>query len=816
MMQDNGVSKPRRSRFKWLSMFTAGIIACSSWLSVPFAPQAAASTAITIQVDTSRDRGEISPYIYGTNQDFSEHLTVRRFGGNRTTGYNWENNMSNAGSDWYHSSDNYACTFTETPEDKCNEPGGVLSTFHEQSIAQGAYSLITLPLAGYVSRDGNGTVLESETAPSHRWDEVVYRKGAPFTLTPDLNDGKVYVDEEVHFLVHKYGNASTPTGVKGYSLDNEPALWPHTHPRIHPNITGVQELLDRSIALASAVKDVDPYAEIFGPALYGYAAYTGLQDAEDWEDLRGDYGWFIDYYLDHMRQASEAEGKRLLDVLDVHWYPEARGDDIRITDQVGTNETRKARLQAPRTLWDPTYIEDSWIGQWGSHHLPLLPTLQQSIDTYYPGTKLAITEFNYGAQNEITGGIAMVDVLGIFGKYDVYMSNFWLFDGGYDYVKAAYELYRNYDGSRSTYGDIRVYAETSDIENSSAYASVTNETNDELHLIVLNKSLDTPLEAKIQVTSNQLYRSGEVYGFDEASPEIRRFAAIPSIDNNQFTYTIPPLTAYHMVLKTEEGDGTDPPQDKPDSVTGISAQTVLTWNASEGADSYNIKRATNPEGPYQLIANVRGTSYTDTSLEENVTYYYSITAVNEAGESPAASLISIKIGSIELPDPDEPGPGEPGGPGSEDPVPQPDGDLVVQYMAADTDPVNNQIKPHFNIVNRGASPVNMSDLKLRYYFTKDGSEGVNAWIDWAEIGSSNIQTVFTDSYVELRFTSGAGSIPAGGQSGIIQLRMSKENWSNFDESDDYSFDPSKTSFADWERVTLYQNDQLVWGIEPSN
>ena len=99
-----------------------------------------------------------------------------------------------------------------------------------------------------------------------------------------------------------------------------------------------------------------------------------------------------------MRQASEAEGKRLLDVLDVHWYPEARGDDIRITDQVGTNETRKARLQAPRTLWDPTYIEDSWIGQWGSHHLPLLPTLQQSIDTYYPGTKLAITEFNYGAQ----------------------------------------------------------------------------------------------------------------------------------------------------------------------------------------------------------------------------------------------------------------------------------------------------------------------------------------------------------------------------------------------------------------------------------
>lgn len=117
-------------------------------------------------------------------------------------------------------------------------------------------------------------------------------------------------------------------------------------------------------------------------------------------------------------------------------------------------------------------------------------------------------------------------------------------------------------------------------------------------------------------------------------------------------------------------------------------------------------------------------------------------------------------------------------------------------------------------MNRGSTAVNLSDLKLRYYFSKDGGQAMNAWIDWAQIGSSHIQTSFTDEYVELSFTSQAGRISPNGESGPIQLRMSKNDWSNFDEMNDYSFNPSITSFAPWERVTLYLNGQLVWGIEP--
>jgi mannan endo-1,4-beta-mannosidase len=151
--------------------------------------------------------------------------------------------------------------------------------------------------------------------------------------------------------------------------------------------------------------------------------------------------------------------------------------------------------------------------------------------------------------------------------------------------------------------------------------------------------------------------------------------------------------------------------------------------------------------------------------------------------------------------------------------------LRLQYRAADTNAGDNQIKPHFNIVNPGTSAVPLSELKIRYWFTREGTASQNFWCDWAAIpGScSSLSGTFVqvsparsgaDFYLEVGFNAAAGSIPAGGQSGEIQARFAKSDWSNYTESGDYSFDPTKTSFADWDYVTLYRNGVLVWGIEP--
>jgi mannan endo-1,4-beta-mannosidase len=338
-----------------------------------------AVSAANITINTANQRIAISPYIYGTNQQMEgdENLTIMRLGGNRMTGLNWETNASNAGSDYQQSSDNYMCTAIEYPlstTECAGEAGGIIEHFVDYNIAHGYKSILTLPMAGYVAADENGTVSVAETAPSARWDTANYVKGSPFIYPPNLTDGAVYDDEEVAYMVQKYGNAETQNGVMAYQLDNEPDLWSSTHPRIHPAQIGAAELVTRCAELASSIKNVDQYAQVFGPVFGMIWSEDSL--GSDWAALKsaGGYSWYVDYFLDQMNKASTTAGKRLLDALDIHYYTESAeglyppfsySTGCRVTED-GCTSTAAAtsRMQAARTLWDSTFTENSSVGQW--------------------------------------------------------------------------------------------------------------------------------------------------------------------------------------------------------------------------------------------------------------------------------------------------------------------------------------------------------------------------------------------------------------------------------------------------------------------
>lgn len=237
--------------------------------------------------------------------------------------------------------------------------------------------------------------------------------------------------------------------------------------------------------------------------------------------------------------------------------------------------------------------------------------------------------------------------------------------------------------------------------------------------------------------------------------------------------------------------------------TAGNAQVSLSWTATSGATSYNVKRATTSGGPYTTVATaVTATNYVNTALTNGTAYYYVVSAVNAAGESANSTQVNAT-----------PVAGNGGGGQT--------GNLVVQYKAADNNDNDNQIKPHLNIKNTGTTALNLSQVKVRYYFTKDGNQSLNAFIDWAQIGSSNIQAIFgnasgtnADTYLELSFGSGAGTLAPGASTGDIQLRLAKSDWTNFNKTNDYSYDATKTAFTDWNKVTAYVNGTLVWGIEP--
>ncbi len=537
--------------FKKISAAVTVILTAFSMGQSVFAEQLSASVS-KITVTPSEQLGKISPYIYGVNNGAdlnSVSAKSIRLGGNRMSAYNWENNMSNAGSDYYHTSDMYL--ITDIPDEFKRVPGGpALALSSEAQTHNIPYTLLTLQMLGYVTSSKRGRVTAENSAPSDYWVEVRNRKDSELSLEPDKNDGAVYTDEYLNYLSDKIGKSDSATGIKAFALDNEPALWKHTHSLVQHGDLSCSELIVKSAELASVVKEADPGAEVFGPSLFGYSAFDSFAGAPDWQKLKADngYRWFIDYYLDEMKKAGNSSGKRLLDVLDIHYYTEAKGEcGERSCSHYDNDGCIKARLDSVRSLYDENYRENSWITDTGAEFLPLLPNIQQSIDKYYPGTKLAFTEYNFGGGDHISGAVAEADMLRIFAEYGVYFAAIWSFENN-QYQLSAINMFTNYDGNGSGFGDTLVKSEyeNGDI---SVYSSTDSENDGTVKIIVTNRSLydDTPVE--ISISSDNAYENAEVYSLYGDSAEIRAMPAVEKIEVNGFGYVIPPLSVTEFVVK---------------------------------------------------------------------------------------------------------------------------------------------------------------------------------------------------------------------------------------------------------------------------
>ncbi len=136
---------------------------------------------------------------------------------------------------------------------------------------------------------------------------------------------------------------------------------------------------------------------------------------------------------------------------------------------------------------------------------------------------------------------------------------------------------------------------------------------------------------------------------------------------------------------------------------------------------------------------------------------------------------------------------------------------------------NNQLKPNLQLRNTGLAAIPYPELKVRYWFTSENHAALNTWMDYAQVGNGNVTMTYVrltqprqgaDGYVEYAFTTGAGNLAAGGNSGPIQSRIAKQNWTNFNEADDYSF-AANSAYTETGKITLYRQGQLVWGTEPA-
>lgn len=281
----------------------------------------------------------------------------------------------------------------------------------------------------------------------------------------------------------------------------------------------------------------------------------------------------------------------------------------------------------------------------------------------------------------------------------------------------------------------------------------------------------------------------------------------PEFVYHRFWSQVDMATAYAEYARLIEGGGGGPVEPvapkAPANLKAVSgdAQVELSWSKSSSAEEYTVKRAEVSGGAYSPIATVSTNAYTDLDVVNDTTYYYVVSASNAVGTSPDSAEVSATPNS----------------------KPIPTGELKVQYRTDDTGINDNQIRAQFKVVNNGTETVSLSDVKVRYYYTIDGDTSQQFNVDYAVLGSSNVSGSFVklepalpgaDYYFEIAFAPNAGTLAPGQDSGEIQIRINKSDWSNYAEADDYSRDASKTSYTDWDKVTAYLGGSLVWGIEP--
>ncbi|CAN5547892.1 glycoside hydrolase family 44 protein [soil metagenome] len=501
-------------------------------LSATFSP-------IPLTIKANVVMGTISPYVYGTNQpdwaSKTKYLPFFRLGGNRWSAYNWETNASNAGTDWYNQNDDYM--------GGGNTPAEAVRRAVVAGFKKGAAALVTVPITGHVSADknGGGDVNQTPDYLNVRFHPSYPAKGSALHVKPNLTDHAVYQDEFVYSLKTKLTAYSNPLW---FSLDNEPDLWFYTHPRITLDKPTYASIAAQSKAYAQAIKAVAPDSLIFGPASYGWNGYQSFQDASD-----ANGRFFLNYYLQQFHGLEIATGHRYLDVLDLHYYSEARGANKRVTEGGNEQGLLEARMQAPRSLWDPNYTEDSWISQWmTSGPIKLIRLMKAKINQSYPGTKLALTEWSFGGGDNITGGIATADALGIFGREGMFAASYWTLNGNEDFSYAAFDMFRNFDKAGGHFGDQELQALNPDYDTVSIYASLDSSDPKAMTVVVINKAFtSTQVQLKIQ-QATVLSAKGYQLTSAVAKPTP---VSVTGVGATGFTATLPAtsVTTYRCTLQ---------------------------------------------------------------------------------------------------------------------------------------------------------------------------------------------------------------------------------------------------------------------------
>ncbi|REA63716.1 glycoside hydrolase family 44 [Dyadobacter luteus] len=297
------------------------------------------SAQTIIEIDAEADIKPVSPYLYGRNNSFSstnpnwtlpaEDLIrlrdagvtfFRESGGNNSSKYNWRKKLSSH-PDWYNNV--YTNNWDQAAQTlQKNFPG-----------AQGMWAF---PLLGYAAKTTSANFADWDYNRSQWWEGV--NQNLAGNGMPNPNGTKAKVEGDINLYLEKWnadsavaildhwfgdkGQELKKEGIRYWNMDNEPEIWSGTHDDVMPRQISAQEFMTRYIELSKKARAKDPQIKLVGPVTaneWQWYNWDGKTVSENGKS----YPW-LEYFIKNVAEEQKRSGVRLLDVLDIHFYPASK------------------------------------------------------------------------------------------------------------------------------------------------------------------------------------------------------------------------------------------------------------------------------------------------------------------------------------------------------------------------------------------------------------------------------------------------------------------------------------------------------------
>jgi hypothetical protein len=491
------------------------------------------STAVAVEVNVLANRHQISPFIYGNNDqtiaDISDvGYTFSRWGGNDASNYNYLLQTRNSVADYYFEDYGGAGDQVQLIKNTQNAGSHALTTMAMMDwVAQASgWSFSVKKLGPQCSVDpyntdaGNGLVAGStgncSTSTTPVTTNAITTAYFPLVDTAQqcpsgTTDGTTCIDRETwaKALAAAFGpgTCSLPysaiTSCHFYDLDNEPDIWNGTHLDVHPAPTGYDEMANVYETEATNLKAWDPAAVRFGPVFCCWWFYWNGANGSD-KAAHGGVD-FLPWWLNQIYWYDQINGARTLDVFDIHAYA-----DCGPTTNFTNAQLQAATAKCAGYYWDPATVNPDTDNTYTTNEEPNpgipfhIPRFKAMVNAIYPGTPLSYTEWGAGlAQNsgsDFSTALADADTLGIFGREGVSFASRWggPSPGTPEYL--AWKMYTNYDNAHDGFGTVSVSDTNSGNSNLFSSYAALNATGTTMTIMVLNKDPGNAVQATFDLS----------------------------------------------------------------------------------------------------------------------------------------------------------------------------------------------------------------------------------------------------------------------------------------------------------------------------